>query len=273
MNLRFQIGDSQISGARILSQLQGLPLMFQLQQEMAIDEIVDSHSERLCQRVAGEFQIDLTPTAIEFDSLVTQIAQIGSFQGMNSEQIAAITTRTIRLQKFKQAGWGDRVASYYQTVRHQLDRVTYSILLVEDPLLAQELFFRIQSGEQSFAELAIEYSQDRTAIDGGLVGPIPVAAVPPAIAQILFQLTAGGLSPLFQVDDYYGLIRLNQLVSPQLDRGIYQLLLDELFDNWIHTQLPVNIADNLTKNQPLTTEIFDPNFAIREVSKPNLLSE
>jgi parvulin-like peptidyl-prolyl isomerase len=265
MNLTFQIGDSRISGARILSHLQGLPLMLELQQEMAIDEIIE--------RLAGAFQLDLTPTASEFDSLVTQISQISSFQGMNPAQIAAITTRSIRLQKFKQAGWGDRVASYYQTVRHQLDRVTYSILLVADPLLAQELFFRIQSGEQSFAELAIEYSQDQTAINGGLVGPIPVAAVPPAIAQILLQLTAGGLSPLFQLDGCYGLIRLNQLVSPELDHSIYQLLLDELFDNWIHTQLPVNIADNLTKNQPLTTTIFEPNFNLRAVSKPHLGSE
>jgi PPIC-type PPIASE domain len=265
MNLTFRIGGSQISGAQILSRLQDLPLISQLRQEMAIDEMID--------RVAGKFQLDLAPTPVEFDSLATQISQIGSFQGMNSAQIGAITTRTIRVHKFKQAGWGDRVASYYQHVRHQLDRVTYSILLVEDGLLAQELFFRIQSGEQSFAELAIEYSQDQTAVNGGLVGPIPVAAVPPAIAQILLQLTAGGLSPLFQVDNYYGFIRLNQLVSPQLDQSIYQLLLDELFDNWIQTQLPANIAANPTQNRSLTTDIFEPDFTVRAGSNPNLVSE
>jgi hypothetical protein len=119
MNLTFRIGGSQISGAQILSRLQDLPLISQLRQEMAIDEMID--------RVAGKFQLDLAPTPVEFDSLATQISQIGSFQGMNSAQIGAITTRTIRVHKFKQAGWGDRVASYYQHVRHQLDRVTYSI--------------------------------------------------------------------------------------------------------------------------------------------------
>jgi parvulin-like peptidyl-prolyl isomerase len=242
MNLSLQIGDSQISHVQILQQLQNSPLLPQLLREIVTDELIDRRAE--------EFQLDLTPTPTEFDRMSAQVAQIVTFQGMNAEQIAAITTRTIKLQKFKQAGWGHRVDEYYQTVQHQLVRVKYSILLVEDGLQAQELFFRIQSGEQAFAEIASQYSQHETAAQGGLVGPLFIKAVHPTISQILLQLKPGGLSPLFQVERYFGLIRLNELVPPQLDETTSQLLLDELSEPWLQSQFATTA----------TGDVLEPEF-------------
>jgi parvulin-like peptidyl-prolyl isomerase len=259
MNKALQIGDMQIACSQVLAQLQDSPLLPQLLQEIATEESID--------RIAAELQLDLTPTPAEFERLSAQVAGIVTFQGMNSDQIAAITTRTIKLQKFKQAGWGNRVSEYFQSIQHQLHRVTYSILLVEDGLLAQELFFRVQSGEQSFAELAIEYSQDETAKKGGLVGPILVKDVATEIVQVLSQLTPGGLSPLFQLNQSYGFIRLNQLVSPQLDEHMYQVMLDELFDNWIETQLPQSPslalapAPTSSNNSTENMQVLAPNFS------------
>jgi parvulin-like peptidyl-prolyl isomerase len=259
MNKALQIGDIQISCSQVLAQLQDSPLLPQLTQEIATEELID--------RLALQWQLDLTPTPTEFDQLSAQVASIATFQGMNSAQIAAITTRTLKLQKFKQAGWGNQVSDYYHSVQHQLHRVTYSILQVADGLLAQELFFRVQSGEQSFAELAIEYSQDPTAKQGGSIGPILVKDLPPAIVGVLSQLAPGGLSPLFQLDHYYGFIRLDRLVSPQLDQPTYQVLLDELFDNWIKSQLPptpeLALVPPATTTNPVTTTnpILAPNFS------------
>ncbi len=256
MNKVLQIGDIQIACSQVLAHLQGSPLLPQLLQEIATEELID--------RIAAQLQLDLTASQPEFEQLSAQVAGIVTFQGMNATQIAAITTRTLKLQKFKQAGWGSRVGEYFQLVQPQLHRITYSILLVEDGLLAQELFFRIQSGEQSFAELAIEYSQDETASKGGLVGPILTKTVAPELIQVLSQLTPGRLSPLFQLGQYYGFIRLNQIISPQLDEHLAQVLLDELFDNWIQTQLPplpsLSAPQNIANDSTANIQIFAPNF-------------
>ena len=263
MNKVLQIGDIQISCSQVLAHLQGSPLLPQLLQEMATEELID--------RIAAELQLDLTATPPEFERLSAQVAGIITFQGMNATQIATITTRTIKLQKFKQAGWGNRVGEYFQLVQPQLHRVTYSILLVADGLLAQELFFRIQSGEQSFAELAVAYSQDETAAKGGLVGPVLTKNVAPEIIQVLSQLNPGGLSPLFQLGNYYGFIRLNQIISPQLDEHLSQVLLDELFDNWIQTQLPpspsLTSPQNTASNLSGHGQIFAPDFTSVPASK------
>lgn len=292
MNLALQIGDTRIPCDRVLQQLYDSQLLPQLLREMVIDELID--------RVARENQIDLIPNQAEFDQLSAQVASITPFQGMNSEQIETITRRTLKLHKFKQAGWGHKVSSYFQTVQSQLYRVSYSILQVEDGSLAQELFFRIQSGEQSFAELAVEYSQADSAGRGGLVGPILSREIPAGIGQVLQRLAPGELSPLFRLDNCYGFIRLNEATPPQLDENMHQVLLDELFESWIQEQITTEIGtdgeisiaptttlveqppeltpatttridgNGSTDNSPPLADLFAPDFAYRE---PEALAE
>lgn len=204
---------------------------------MVVDELID--------RVVKAEQIDLTPSVAEWDRLAAQIAKIAPFQGMKSEQFDAITARTLKLHKFKQAGWGHRVNEYYQSIEHRLHRVVYSVLHVEDGLLAQELFFRVQSGEQSFKELVQQYSPDPTLVQsGGIVGPISIDKIPPALVQTVTKLHPGELSPLFQLDRYYGFIRLEDWIPAKLDENMQQLLLDELFENWIQERIGTEIGQN-----------------------------
>jgi parvulin-like peptidyl-prolyl isomerase len=261
MNLALQIGDSQIPCDRVLQQLYDAQLLPQLLREMVIDELID--------QVAGAYQIDLTPTPAEFEKLSTQVAGITPFQGMNETQIEAITRRTLNLHKFKQAGWGHKVSSYYQTIQHHLYRVSYSILQVEDGSLAQELFFRIQSGEQSFAELAVQYSQADSAKRGGTIGPILSREIPTELGQILQKLSPGELSPLFRLDNCYGFIRLNDVIAPKLDENMHQVLLDELFESWIQEQISIEVGGNGEISIAPTTTLVEqpPTLPVAEIEQ------
>ena len=46
--------------------------------------------------------------------------------------------------------------------------MVYSLIRSKDPGVAQELYFRIQEGENTFSELARQYSQGSEAQTGGL---------------------------------------------------------------------------------------------------------
>ncbi len=282
-----QLRDNEISSDRTLQYLAHSQLLPQLLREMVVDELID--------RVAKAEQLDLTPSVAEFDRLSAQIVKISPFQGMNAKQLDTITTRTLKLHKFKQVGWGHRVNEYYQSIEHRLHRVVYSVLHVEDGLLAQELFFRVQSGEQSFKELVQQYSPDPTLVqNGGIVGPISIDKIPPALVQTVTKLHPGELSPLFQLDRYYGFIRLEDWIPAKLDENMQQLLLEELFENWIQERIGAEIGQNAeislieveTPSQPpplidsepvkiaaspleipeLPSDTFSPNFACRETS-------
>lgn len=86
--------------------------------------------------------------------------------GLTFQQLEVLTTRERKIEKFKRATWEHSLESYFLAQKSKLDKVIYSLLRTTSAEIAQELYFRIQSGEQSFAELAREYSQGLEAQTG-----------------------------------------------------------------------------------------------------------
>lgn len=224
MTLVLDVGKYQIPSDRVMQQLRDIQILPQLMAEMTIDELVD--------RTANIMSIDLSCTQTEFDKLATELPNISGFKGLNLEQIAGIVDRQLRLNKFKKAKWGDEIQTYFHSQSAGLDRVILSVLQVPDALLAQELKFRIQAGEQSFTEIVLDYSEGDGAENGGVIGPILVRDLPPGIGEIISQLQPGEISDLFQLDTLYTYFRLDELSPAKLDDRMENLLLDELFNNW-----------------------------------------
>ncbi len=245
MKPSLDLDSYQISGDFLIGQLHRFQLLPQLIQEITIDNLIKS--------TALARSIDLNYTSIEFAQKYAEIENLSAVRGMNDLQLKAICDRELRLQKFKLAQWGDKVESYFDAQGRGLDRVLLSILQVEDAIVAQELFFRIQSGEQSFAEIALDYSQDIYAQNGGSLGPVLWRKLSPNIRNVLEKLAPGQLSTPFKIDSYYTLCRIDEVELAQLDDLRYQFLLDELFFNWLksHPVFQSGLLDRLIKtNSP-----------------------
>lgn len=58
---------------------------------------------------------------------------------MNPEQLIALATRSLRIEKFKQANWGNKLESYFLSCKSQLDRVIYSLIRTQDMAIALSL--------------------------------------------------------------------------------------------------------------------------------------
>lgn len=228
------LGEDRIPFDVLLQQLQDFQLLPQLVEEIIVDEVLE--------RTLLAQGIDLSYDSAEFKEWYDRVKQSRSCQGMNSQQLTAITEGELKLQKFKQLRWGDRVEDYFHSQRRKLDRVVISILKVANPLLARELFFRLQAREQSFAEIALKYSQDRYSRQGGILGPLPLRDLAPSIGQVVLTLQPGELSFPFPVGKYHVLIRLDELAPAQLDERMYQFLLDELFSVWVKSELSRKIS-------------------------------
>jgi PPIC-type PPIASE domain len=229
VNPALNIDNSLISGDRTIAQLHRFRLLPQLLNEIAIDDVVAE--------MAVAWSIDLDWTAIEFEQNYTELAISPFYQGMNERQLAAICDRELRLQKFKLAKWGDEVKAYFQDRGNGLDRVVLSVLQVESAALAQELFFRIQAQEQSFAEIALDYSHGIHADNGGILESLRLRDLNPALRGMVAKSQPGDLSPIFRLDDYYTFFRLDEWQPAQLDGQMYRFLLDELFTTWLESKL------------------------------------
>ncbi|MEO0835592.1 MAG: peptidylprolyl isomerase [Cyanobacteria bacterium J06642_3] len=165
-----------------------------------------------------------------------------SKQGMSREQLQSLITKKLRIDKYKQEKWSDQVDAHFIKRKSQLDRVVYSLIRVEKPEVAQELYFRIKDDENTFSALAMEYSQGTEAQTGGLIGPVEINAPHPKIAQILATCQPGQLVPPTRVGEWIVIVRLENYLSAKLDAPMRQRMLDELFSRWLQEAIKQKVS-------------------------------
>lgn len=234
MNPTFlKIGDRVLNAEDIASLVEKYQLLPQLIREAIIDREIEAIAiapeeiARTCASFWSQRQL-LQPEAQQQWLLQ---------QGMTQEQLQEKLIRELKILKFKQETWGDRLLDYFLLRKSELDRVVYSLLRTTDLSVAQELYFRIQTGESLFSEAARQYSIGPEAQTSGLVGPIELSRLDPTLADVLATSEIGQLRPPIQFGDWSILVRLEERLPAQLDAAMQQKLLDELFENGLQTQV------------------------------------
>ena len=238
MDSVLRIGDRTITAEEIIPLLAGYQLLTPLLRELIIDQEIagiDCTPEELDQARKQFFEQNQITSEDAKQAWLTQ-------RKMTAEQLEALASRGLKVEKFKQATWGHKLESYFLGRKAQLDRVIYSLIRSQDPGIIQELFFRIQEGEQSFAELAREYSQGPEAETGGLIGPVELSTPHPAVAQMLRLSKPGQLSPPTRLGEWFVIVRLEKFMPAQLDAPMRQRLLNECFATWLSEQLNQQLA-------------------------------
>ncbi|EFA73737.1 peptidylprolyl isomerase [Cylindrospermopsis raciborskii CENA303] len=183
-------------------------------------------------------QISCTPEEerLAYEQL-TQEYQGQKEQGISQEQLQNMATRQLKLERFKEVTWAKDIDSYFYQRKPQLDRVIYSLITTNDRGVAQEIYFRVQEGEQSFAQLAQEYSQGPEAKTSGLVGPVELQSLHPLLVRILSTSQPQQLSLPTAIEDWIVIVRLEKMLPAQLDSGMRQRLINERFQSWLKAQV------------------------------------
>ncbi len=210
----------------------------QLVREMTLDRVTNDivltpeeqefASQQICQQLGIDSDV----------KLATWLKQ----QGMTAPQLQAKSERSLKLVKYKQATWGTKVNATFLERKQKLDRVIYSLICTKDFGVAQELYFRIKEGEQSFDELAREYSLGAEAQTGGLIGPIEIGSIHPSLAKILVVSDVGQVQSPMVVGDWIVLIRLEKLLPVSLDEEMQQRLIEENFTQWLEESMSQQMA-------------------------------
>lgn len=233
MTVVLKIGDRAITAEAVLPLMAGYQMLPRFIQEVLIDQAIAAidcspeEVESACQQFFAQSQI--TDEQSRKDWL--------GRHGMTEEQLQLQATRGLRIEKFKQETWGPKLESYFLSRKDQLDKVIYSLVRTKDVGIAQELYFRILEGEQSFAELARTYSQGPEAQTDGLIGPVELSVPHPTLAQLLSLSQPGQLCPPTRVGEWLVLVRLERFIPAQLDESMRRRLLDECFNTWLQNQL------------------------------------
>ncbi|NJL52981.1 MAG: peptidylprolyl isomerase [Hydrococcus sp. SU_1_0] len=229
MTLAIQSKAETITTWDIIPRLARYQMLPQLIKESIIDEAIES-IECTPEEITKACQIFEQQNRIQTAS---QRQAWASSHGITQADIKEIATRKLKIEKLKIERWENAVECYFLKRKAQLDKVSFSIIRLADQDLAQEIFFRIQNQEQSFAELAKQYSESAEAHLGGMVAPIELGMLSPAIAKLLQNCQPGELLHPIPINGAIAIIQINTVIPATLDPLTRQRLLNEQFSNMV----------------------------------------
>ncbi len=239
-----QVGETTIHPLELPKLLNRYQIMSQIWRGVVIDKAI---ADIPCQESEHAIAIQKFEQLYRITSVETKQAWLQN-HGMSLEEMEELAIRNLKIHKFKKENFSHKVDGYFLKRKANFDRVIYSLIRTEDKGLASEIYFRIQGSEQSFAELAREYSQGIEAHTGGIMGPMTLAQIHPTLARILTVSKPGQLWAPNYIEGYFIIVRLEQLLPARLDDIMRRKLLDELFDLWVNEQVR-NQVSNQVNNQ------------------------
>lgn len=156
----------------------------------------------------------------------------------------------IRLQKWMEESYRDRLEPYFLERRRDLEQVVYGMIRLRNQGAAEELYLRLLDDGDDFGELARQHSLGEERFTRGLVGPMQISQPHPHIRSVLETLTVGDLHPPFRVDNWILLVRmehrqparLNDATMLQLSQELLQRDLDAELDAQLTTLYPALVA-------------------------------
>lgn len=228
-----QVKNQKIPMEKVVSLLASYQLFPQFLREIITDQAIASFTCTLeekasaCEQFYEKWQL----------TSELQRQQWLELYEMTPEQLETIAIRELRIEKFKQANWGPKIESHFLKHKSLLNKVIYSLIRTKDEGLADELYFRLQEKEQSFTELARQFSQGPEAKSGGWCGPVELGKISPKLAQMLYGSKPGQLWRPTRLGEWLVIVRLEILIPALLDKSMRQRLLDELFEAWLEEKL------------------------------------
>ncbi len=224
-----EIKNHKFSTEEIVERVFAYGIMPQLVKEIILDQstaeiVITAEEQKLVfEEVLQQLGIDTN------QKLVTWLER----QCMTKAQLEIRAQRSLKLKKFKQQMWGSKVNSTFWEQKTKLDRVIYSLIRLKDFCTAQELYFRIKDGENSFDEIAKEYSQGIESETGGLTGPVELGSIHPSLVKILTSIDPGEIQAPSVIGEWIVLVRLEKFLPVKLDLATEQRLIDESFNKWL----------------------------------------
>jgi parvulin-like peptidyl-prolyl isomerase len=227
------IANQTLTASEIMPALTRYRLIPQLLREMVIDRAIAPIS------CSPEEIAQACETLYQAWHLETETARQAWRSHYNLEQadFEQVATRPYKIEKFKQITWEKKLESYFLQRKAQLDRIVFSLIRLDNRGIANELFFRIQEGEQSFAELARRYAQGPEAQTNGLMGPVELGQLSPQLAEHLYDSPLSIVQPPTQLGEWYVITRVEEWLPVQLDEAMRERLLQENFELWVEAEM------------------------------------
>ncbi|MEI8294025.1 MAG: peptidylprolyl isomerase [bacterium] len=153
--------------------------------------------------------------------------------GCPPESLKWSIERECRIALWKKNLFEQEAAEHFERRKPALDRIVYSLLRVKEAGLARELWFRIKEGEATFADLVPTYASGNEIYTAGIVGPVALGAMHPALAGVLKAARVGELLKPFAVAEWFLVARVDHHLPAEFDEQMKSQMIEELCHQWL----------------------------------------
>ncbi len=191
-------------------------------------------------------QAGLEPTQVELQQSADRfrlINQLASAEATNKwltdrhlslDDFEYMVTQDLSTHKLAEHLFSSQIEKFFQ--QNLLDysgAIIYEVIL-EDRDLAMEIFYSLQEGDLSFADVAHQYIPvPELRRRGGYIGRVGRKQLNPEISAAVFAAKPPQLiAPIITAVGVH-LIQVEEIITPQLDEQLQQQILTEMFDRWL----------------------------------------
>ena len=154
--------------------------------------------------------------------------------------------RSEKLKRLAKQQFTAKAEAHFLKRKGQLDQVMYSLVRLKDPAIARELYLQLSGGEASFAELAEKYSDGPERLTKGVVGPKPIAAAHPQLAERLRTARDGEVIPPFELAGWWLIVRREQFEPAVFNEAIEEQMVQELLQEWVQEEVERRLSADLS---------------------------
>jgi parvulin-like peptidyl-prolyl isomerase len=232
------IGDQSLTADQVLSLITKHRLVPQLAREIVITEAIQQQS------ISEAEHLTACNNFYQQQQLQSEqdLEQWLQRQRLARTDLTDLINRELQLHKFKTTKWTNQIESYFCQRKSQIDQVVFSMIRVQDLDMAEEIYFRLIAKESSFVELAPLYSAGMEANTKGINGPVELGKIDPALAYILVSAPVAEVLAPIKIGDWWVIMQLEKIIAAQLDEQMLQQLTEELFNQWVATEVQKLLA-------------------------------
>ena len=226
-------GKIRLDADEVLSLVAGHELWPRLMQEIVINRALRATMTCTPEEVAQYYHAQTGEDPGFLEKKRERMLQ----EGAAEEDVDFFLFRPLLLEKFKLHQFAPKVEQTFIEMKSGMDSITFAMIRNRDHELVRELYFRIHTGEEKLEDLAGKYSEGREALSGGLVGPIMMKNLNPALAGVLASAETDVVKPPFVIDGSGVIVMLREKIPARLDDNMRRKLIEQLFVDWLNREI------------------------------------
>ena len=209
-----------------------------IKREIIIDRLIDEEKE------AEAPEEELIQLYLKNNSINTQeqLAKWMLKQNLDKSSLIARAQRHVKWIKICEKKYKNQAATMFLKNKSKLDKVSYSMIWIEDEALANEVFVRIKEGECSIDDAILMSTNPPQGLAIGRVGPVKLLELPDALAELLRISQPKQVWPPIKVEKGWAIVKNEKLWPAVFNKEEKSKLLIELGEKWIAEQLKIGTS-------------------------------